>query len=1130
MKSTLAVLSISASLLTTLCPTISAQATAQISGTVRDQSGAVLPGVEITATQPDTGVSRMAVTNETGAYVMPNLPLGPYRLEAALPGFRTFLRSGIVLQVNDRPVINVILEVGQVTEQVEVQANASLVETRTVGVGRVMDTERIVELPLNGRNPQELMLLSGGTVSVPLSGSSTFPGRLLISSAGALGPQTDYSLDGIRHVDAWDGQGGPLPFPDALAEFKTETSGLSAQQSRSASVSAVTKSGTNAFHGDLFEFVRNDLFNAHNYFATKPSTLKRNQFGGTLGGPMLKNKLFFFAGYQGTILRQDPADVRQFVPTSAMLSGDFTAFASAACNTRGQITLKAPFVNNRIDPALFSRAAVNIAARLPKTSDQCGQVTFGRRSNDDNKQYVGRLDLRLNDKHSMFGRVLWFTDDVPTPFVYTPDNYLNTTSGSSSYSTAETWGSTYLISPTTVNALRLSYSGQRFTRIYPGTFEAKDIGVNGYTPHPNISVVVTGGFTLPNSTGDFRTHFYQFADDVSLTRGSHQFGFGVYIGQARTNKITDSVTGGVFDFTGGTTGLGLADFMIGRLSDFSQGQPQESYSRQNYRQLYAQDTWQVKRRLTMNYGLRWAPVLALTDLRRPVPTVLNFDMNRYLQGIRSTVFVNAPPGFLYPGDPGFVQKNNGANAEKPAANVNKDYWAKFSPRFGLAWDVEGNGRTSIRASYGLNYEDLPAVSRQGSQLGQSPWGGFVSVLAPAGGFDDPWRGIPGGNPFPLALSKNMPFPAFGDYMPLPADLAPLYTQSWNLSLQREVVPGTLVSVNYLGNVIIHVTVSNPLNPAIFVPGVGDANGNCFLNGKAVYFKVAAGAACSTTANTQNRRTLSFQNPAFASEIGRMAILTNGGTQNYHGLLVSLQRRLSHGFQVNSNYTWSHCIGDYAGRADSGNGSSVTSTYMDPANRRRDRANCEQDQRHSFNLTGLAQTPQFANHLLNRVGGGWRISAIYRASSDGAMSSGFRTVGLGNPPGSQQTAVGIDPCLCDNASQRANQVQTNIYKDRSGRPSTVWLNPAAFAIPTAGTLGNTGRGIVKLPYTWQFDMALSRSFRFRESQSLEFRAEAFNVPNSFRNGDVNLNLTSSTFGQIRNSLDPRILQFALKYLF
>src|SRR6266581_1000109 len=323
------------------CGSVWAQATAQISGTVQDQSGAVLPGSEITATQTDTGVSRTTIANETGYYVLPNLPLGPYRLEAGLPGFRTFVQTGIVLQVNSNPTINILLQVGQVSEQVEVQANASLVETRSVSVGQVMETSRIVELPLNGRNAQELLLLGGGAVQTAPTGGMSFPGRLTISGAGTLGTATEFTLDGIRHVDPFDGVPLPLPFPDALAEFKTEIGGVAAQQGRSSQVSAVTKSGTNDFHGDLFEFVRNDLFNARSYFATKGSTLKRNQFGGTIGGPVIKNRLFFFGGYQGTTLRQDPSSLQSFVPTAAMLAGDFTAPASRGCRTAGALTLPA---------------------------------------------------------------------------------------------------------------------------------------------------------------------------------------------------------------------------------------------------------------------------------------------------------------------------------------------------------------------------------------------------------------------------------------------------------------------------------------------------------------------------------------------------------------------------------------------------------------------------------------------------------------------------------------------------------------------------------------------------------------------------------------------------------------------
>src|SRR5690242_19225652 len=296
-----------------------AQVTAQISGTAKDQSGAVLPGVEIRVTHTDTGITRDTVTNESGVYVLPNLPVGPYRLEATLPGFRTFVQTGILLNVNANPTINISLQVGQVSEQVEVQANAGLVETRNLSVGQVVETARILDLPLDGRNAQQLQLLGGGTTQVSPAGGNVYPNRLLVSSAGRLGPSTDYTLDGIRHVDTYDGWPLPLPFPDALAEFKTEIGGITANQGQGAQVSSVTKSGTNEIHGDLFEFVRNDLFNARPYFAVKGSTLKRNQFGGTVGGAIIKNKLFFFAGYQGTTLRQDPANQQAFVPTAAML-------------------------------------------------------------------------------------------------------------------------------------------------------------------------------------------------------------------------------------------------------------------------------------------------------------------------------------------------------------------------------------------------------------------------------------------------------------------------------------------------------------------------------------------------------------------------------------------------------------------------------------------------------------------------------------------------------------------------------------------------------------------------------------------------------------------------------------------
>jgi len=377
------------------CSFIFAQATAQISGTVKDQTGAVLPGVEVMATQTETGIARSAVTNETGSYVLPNLAIGPYRLEASLPGFRTFAQTGIVLQVNSSPTVNPVLEVGQVTEQVEVQANAALVETRTAGVGSVVENARILDLPLNGRAVVELIALSGAATPAPVNNGSSRDhfAQASFSVAGGLNNGLNYTLDGATHNNPQDNGYLSIPFPDALQEFKLETSGTGAQtgMKSAGTVSLVTKSGTNAFHGDLFEFVRNGKFNARNAFATRRDTIKRNQFGGTVGGPIISNKLFFFGGYQATRLRQDPADSISFVPTAAMMAGDFTDFTSAACNGGRAVALRAPFVNNRIDPASFSKPAVLFASKLPQTSDPCGRLIYTNPTLTNEHQLWGKL-------------------------------------------------------------------------------------------------------------------------------------------------------------------------------------------------------------------------------------------------------------------------------------------------------------------------------------------------------------------------------------------------------------------------------------------------------------------------------------------------------------------------------------------------------------------------------------------------------------------------------------------------------------------------------------------------------------------------------------------------------------------
>jgi carboxypeptidase family protein len=1103
------------------CVSLWAQATAQISGTVKDQSGAVLPGVEVTATQTDTGIARMTVTNETGSYVLSNLPTGPYRLEAALPGFRTFVQTGIQLQVNTNPVINPTLEVGQVSEQVEVQANAAAVETRNVGVGQVMETQRILELPLDGRNLQDLVVAAGGAVSAGAPRAVLGTGQL-ISVAGGLPYGTDYGLDGANHVSFLIGSTMPMPFPDAAQEFKVESSGLSANRGSSSSVSVVTKSGTNQLHGDLFEFVRNDLFNATSYFAAvnpatgekKHSTLKRNQFGGTVGGPITKNKLFFFGGYQGTTLRSDAANTQSFIPTPAMMAGDWTAFASPACNNGVQRVLRAPFVQGANTPggttytlpaASQSKVATFIANKVIASQDAppnaCGLVIIGTPTKQDNHMFVGKTDYQMSDKHSLFGRVLFETTDIPRPEALSK-NLLNGGSGTDALASSYAFGSTYLVGPNTVQAFRLTVNrwvNKKFTR---DSFSVCDAGATdiycGYAPTSITGWSITGGFAglgTSSPTGAFwAPTSYAVNDDVTLARGSHQFNFGAGFLHGRMVEVANFQGSGSFTFNGSVTGLGMADFMTGRLATFQQGTPNKADVHDTRMNVFLTDAWKATPRLTVNYGIRWEPFFPqlIPDIGSVPGPVYNFNHDRFIKGVYSTVFVNAPAGFYYTGDPGFPSRTG----------VHKR-WAQFAPRLGFAWDVQGDGRTSVRASYALSYAFIPGNWREDTG-GSIPWGGRVILNNPPGGLDAPWRGIAGGNPFPYVLNNNAPFPPAGQYKSDPYDMQTPQTYSWNLSLQRQFGTSWIASASYMGTRALHVWTMDAINPALFL-GLGP----CALNG--VQYPT-----CSTTANTQERRLYSLERPIDGTKIGSLAEMNDGGRAYYHGLLASLERRLAKGISANANYTWSHCIGPYS------YGGQITKLAPDvtgtkPGNRDFDQGTCDSDRRQLFNLTALVDTPQFANHTVRMLATGWKISGIYRFTSGTPLTI---------LAGADRALTGVNQ-----AAQRADQIAASGYKDKSGGPLTQWFDATAFALPALGTYGNVARNSVIGPSRFSLDMAISRSFNVREAQHIEARVEAFNITNTFRPDNPATNISqTNTFGQLRTALDPRVMQFALKYVF
>ena len=917
----------------------------------------MLPGVEVTLAQTDTGIGRNALTNETGSYVLSNLPIGPYRFEASLPGFRTFVQTGLVLQVNASPVVNPILEVGQVSEQVEVQANAALVETRSSGVGQVVENARILELPLNGRQVTELIALAGASTPSTEGVNSRNPfAKTVISVAGGLSSGLNYTLDGANHNNPFFNTYMSVPFPDALQEFKVETSATSAQTGTrpAGSVSLVTKSGTNEFHGDLFEFVRNGKFNARNAFATRRDSIKRNQFGGTIGGPIIKNKLFFFSGYQGTTIRQDPSDTISFVPTAVMLAGDFTDITSPACNAGRQVRLNAPFVNNRIDPALFSKPAVTLAGMLPKAIDACGKVIYGDPNTETDHMAIGRIDFQWNDKHSIFGR--YVVDSVHNPQPYTLNhNLLSTgTNGTEGLSQMFTLGDTYLLSANVVNSIRLSANRAASVKTDATFAGFPKIGVKMFSYEPDkLQVDVTGGFGAGVTAGPSHTAVFSINDDLSLLRGNHQLAFGVHTAAWWANSYSDNYAAGVMTFSGQVTGLGLADYLMGNVDLFSMGSTAGTNKRAKYIGLYGNDSWKVNQKLTFNYGLRWEPFFPLVNVDG---SSVHFDVDALRKGVKTTRFTNLPPGLFFEGDPGF-----------PGKSGQYVQWLNLSPRVGIAWDVAGDGRTSIRASWGTFY-DYPSTYYQIGLSNAAPW--TPRIVRSNVAFADPWANEPGGDPFPLDhgkdVSRDVQFPLFSVVTAMDYDSPNTTVAQRSLSIQRQIGADWLVSANYIGSNTTHLWGTKHINPAVFL-----GTGPCTLNG--VSYRT-----CSATSNTDQRRRLMLENPTTGQYFGYVNKIDTGGTANYNGLVLSVQRRAARGVAINGNYTWSHCISDpWQGTANSGNGSSG---YSHPDDRRADRGNCTtsaQDRRHVVNLSAVAETPMFENLALRAIGSGWRLSPIFK---------------------------------------------------------------------------------------------------------------------------------------------------------
>ncbi len=1090
-------------------------AVAQLDGYVTDPSGQSIAGAQVRAIEISRNQLHAGTTDLSGHYLFPGLPIGAYRLEVSSQGFKTYVQSGIILDAGNNRTQSVTLEVGAVTESVQVTANAAQVETKENSIAQLVDGQRIIDLPLNGRNPADLLRISGfATSSMTLNGGDLTGSKNMggsngsgqYSVAGSSANGVSFLLDGGDNNDAFSNVNMPIPFPDVVAEFNVQTSSLPAQYGLHPGgvVNIVTKSGSNAFHGSAFDFLRNGDLNGRPKGVGCPTcsinsqpvrdSLKRNQFGGTIGGRIIKDKLFFFGGYQGTRQRSDPAQNTAYVPTAAALKGDFSVLDAAKSAGGCLSSAKAlkdrngnPYPNNQVPVSTFDPAGFKLASNyLPVSSNPCGTQLFGYLANNPDDQWITRVDYNISSRHFLYAR--YFMYQYKALALFDGHNALTTGSaGNTQRSQTMTLGDTFTFTPTAVNSFHATFNRRRNNRSSaPNLFSPTDLGVNMFVNAPNytqlsVSGYSGGGFNIGCGTcalSNFNINTYQIADDFTFIRGRHQLGFGFDGRKNQFNSFNYQQANGQFTFNGSTTGDGLADLLIGRFSNLTDGNVISDYIRQTVMAAYAQDSFKVSPHFSINFGLRWEPSVPAYD---KYGRGNQFSWPLFLQGWHSKVYPTAPAGLIFYGDA----------EDKYGKAFTASKWATFSPRLGMVWDPKGDGKQTIRAGFVLMH-DTTEMFYPERWTTNAPY--VSSLTLTAGQFSDPFSGYvlngKQGDPFPGATV----FPTQGTYISIPGNNQVTYMMQWNLSYQRQIGKDWVVSANYLGNAGRHIWGSTDVNYASPAPG-------------------------ASTSNTNSRRLTYLANPTLGQYYANIQQTDDGANSEYNALFLSAQHQFAHNYTLRTNYTWSHCVSswDFAGEL-------AGVVYQNPLNRATgERGNCGYDHRHAFITSLVVQTPGWGNGFARRATQNWQVSPVIS----------FAT---GNPI--QITDGGKDISLSGQGLDRPNVILPDQVRTVTQGITPNWLNPAAFMCAGSnaactvfsGQFGNLGRNSLYGPGQISWDMAVSRGFHFTERWRMDVRADFFNIMNHANWNNPTTNVTSGTFGEVTSFGSPRIVQMALKLYF